>query len=271
MKRIILVCLLLIMVVPAMAQDALPERDSITVSFEGISLTLPTALAGSLDVALVPEQPYEEQNTPFWDVYPETIMFTAGDYSDGTEFFHTPSIRFYRLDDDMSRFGPEEFGFLREMTEMVDLFNAMPDLQTYVGSDQNTHLPFLPVFNAAQVFRAKPEFIASDYVVGVRYLTFYAQDFFPVADTQLLYTFQGASLVDNYLISVTLPISSGQLLEPGDDFDYETFSATADQYMEATALMLNGLDDNRYMPTIPMLDEFVLSIVIAEPEGSPAG
>ena len=73
------------------------------------------------------------------------------------------------------------------------------------------YMPFLPLFNAAQVLHAKVEFMEFRTGKGVQYLTQFDQAPLPINNLELIYTFQGISSDGKYYIAAIFPVNHAGL------------------------------------------------------------
>jgi hypothetical protein len=134
-------------------------------------------------------------------------------------------------------------------------------------------LPFLPAFNAGQVFYSNPQVISFQSGSGIRYLTQYAQAPGPINNKEVFYTFQGLTSDGKYYISAILPISTATLAADSNldtatpaggvpfDWNPDTFELLP-SYLNSISQMLNSTDPNAFNPTLPMLDALIQSITV---------
>ncbi len=173
-----------------------------------ISIHVPEGVAAGYSVITVEAQ-RDEQN-PWFDKHPTYREIDLSGYA-LPDTFHKPHIDIYPI---------EEYA-------RVNVYAAQTaaDLKALLASQQaqsGQALPFLPAFNAAQVFTAKPEFLTFANGSGVRYLTQYQQSFYPVLNKQMFYTFQGLTSDGKYYIGAVLPVGAPFLQE---DFDFNNPNA----------------------------------------------
>jgi hypothetical protein len=121
-------------------------------------------------------------------------------------------------------------------------------------------MPFLPFFNASQVFHAQVKYF--DH--GVRYLTQYAQDVSPISNDKMFYTYQGITADSRYYISVILPVSSGVLPQVGDlsGDAYDAFAANFANYLNDVRGKLNAAGPGDFSPNLDLLDALSQSITV---------
>lgn len=145
---------------------------------------------------------------------------------------------------------------------LIDAFGQ--PLDSFTGLFDSQPLPFLPLVNAAQVFRAQPAYLTfggerggSEGGRGVRFLTHYSQGPVPLTQRDVWYTFQGLTEDGSYYLSVILPVRIGDLPTEGPaDID----PATYETYLNDTFAMINTTGD--IQPGLAALDQFVNSIAV---------
>ena len=226
-----------------------------SVEFEGITYTfangLGTAAPLGVSAIVVPqEEPVEEG--PYWIGHPDYLEFKFDSYS----LENDQRNAYLRI------FPVQAFA---EMNEYVaDQVSALQRLLASTeGIPTAEPLPFLPVFNAGQVFRAQVERLDFENGSGIRFLTRFAQDVYPVSNQDLLYTFQGITDDGQYYVSAILPITADMLpneIEP--DFDFEAFVTNYEQYMTDLVDTLNSAASDAYMPELNTLDAMIESLQI---------
>ncbi len=132
--------------------------------------------------------------------------------------------------------------------------------------DAAFEMPFLPLYNAAQVFHASLKLIDFNGGSGLRYLTMYAQDAVPVINEGLFYTFQGLTDDRRYYISLVMPVNNPGL--PADlevffssiDDDYEAFFDNYHEFLEEGLEILDQSDDETFTPALNVLDDLVMTL-----------
>ena len=109
----------------------------------------------------------------------------------------------------------------------VDLLSV---LATRPADREN--LPFMPLFNAAQVFHTTPVYLDFQNGMGVRYLTQFDQAYMPITNHSLFYTFQGVTADGLYHVALILPITNLSL--PADESgvtDWQSFANNFPTYI----------------------------------------
>jgi hypothetical protein len=150
---------------------------------------------------------------------------------------------------------------------MPDLVNPRVEkLQNLIGgaAPGSDTLPLLPIFNAAQMFYAQYAVVHFQNGNGIRYVTMYAQAYYPVNNHDMFFSFQGMTADGKYWISLIVPISHPSLPENGDNppGGYDAFVKNFDSYIAQTTQELNGKPPESFVPSILALDALVQSMVV---------
>jgi len=217
-------------------------------SFEPtISLNL-GIVAQDMQVEIIPAVS-PDSNAPYWEILPKYQVFTLEGYEISNHLMK-PQIFIYPAN---------ELGSYN--TSAGQAFEDLKKLLEH--KEVGEHLPFLPLFNAAQVMHAKVEFMDFGNGSGVRYLTQFDQAPIPINNFELIYTYQGLSEDGKYYISVVLPITHPELPESNqvsldENFDVERFKTE----MAESVMKLNEFSDSSFSPDLTMLDLIIQSIVI---------
>ncbi len=222
-------------------------------NFENISLCVPQVLGSELLIERLPASP-ASADTPFpGDVYPSYVQYSFHAYPTAGAF-HQPRVLFYPADEyaAMSEYAAE---IIRNLRALLDAKPAAP-------ADA---LPFLPMWNAAQVFHSRTAYLEFQGGSGVRYLTEYAQSFSTVNNSSLFYTFQGLTDDGKYYISAILPVGHPSL--PLDDTtipggDFNAFAENFQTYLSETLTALEAQPDGSFSPSLVELDALIQSLQI---------
>ena len=126
-------------------------------------------------------------------------------------------------------------------------------------------LPFLPIWPAAQLFSAQVSYFDFQNGSGIRFLTMFGQDIYPVDNTNLFYTYQGITHDGKYYISAIMPITLTGLPDDGSEMigdDYSEFYNNWDTCLANTMRFLGEQPLETYNPSIQLLDQMIASILI---------
>lgn len=263
MRVILLILALLALCVPLAAQGT----DS--VAYNGIEFELDQSLAAGVQLLRFPgDDPSVQQ--PGGAVPPHlAFTFLSG----------IPNAETNTNVGEMHVYNTADFtGYTTAETEFANLsglLSTRPDLSAYTQVDMETGsftLPYLPGIGASQVIRAKPQYIETEFLTGVRYLAIYSQDASPFTADRMWYTFQGVSRDSSRYVAVTFWLNSSVL--PADipaDFNYDDFNANYMQYLADTVTLLNNAADETFAPSPLTLDALVQSIRLPAPQDTVAG
>jgi hypothetical protein len=220
------------------------------VEFNGITFTFDPSIAQSVSVSIDPGISGELGGT--WYNTPQSEMFDFVGYVTG-EKFHDPHIMVFSVD--------EYIAANEKSTEVI------AKLQQYIASKPNIPagaLPFLPNWNAAQLFQPMPAFISFQNGQGIRFLTEFGQYAAPVNNTDLFYTFQGITNDGKYYISAILPVTHPSL--PADSNVGEAIQNKLyedyDGYLNETLPALAAQPLDSFTPSIALLDAMIQSLKI---------
>jgi hypothetical protein len=240
---------------PALEQEDASKR----ITLDDFSFTLNSALATNVNVVQFPGDPTEE-------VYPggpqpphtQFVLYTELPVPE-VMLQSRATITIYPL---------AEMDSYEAHTQVVetlrDLLTERPDLgefeQTRDSLSQIT-LPFLPIMPGAQVIRARAEYVQTDKVNGIAYVTVYRQDAAPFLDYEFLYTFQGLSTDETKYISTVMPVRAKMFPdELPSDYDFETFFPRMTSYFAESIDLLNAGESDDFEPTLPLGVALVESI-----------
>ncbi len=219
------------------------------VEYNGISLCYDPSIAQGVTTSTIPAT-----NSPDdpWFSSPQTEQIEFTGYVTGQKF-HKPQVLVYSV---------EEFKALNPNSA-----DDIAKLQQYIANKPNIPagaIPFLPPWNAAQLFNLLPAFVTFQNGQGIRFLAEYGQYSAPVNNTDLFYTFQGITNDGKYYVSIILPVT-----HPSLPPNYQVDQALQDQiladYQAYLAGILPGLSAqplDSFSPNITLLDELVESLKI---------
>ncbi|MBG0787650.1 MAG: hypothetical protein H0S79_21385 [Anaerolineaceae bacterium] len=236
----------------SLTQDATIETEAPPapdVYYEGISFSFDPSIAAAFSPAIIPGQNLGEDYMP-GDTYPTYYEFSINGYAVGNHF-HTPVIKIYPVAD------------FRSISTMAS--NIIDDLEwalaNHPSGGSSGDLPFLPMWNAAQIFSAKVTYFNFQNGSGVRYLTMYGQALYPADNQNLFYTYQGLTSDGQYYISAVLPVTNPLLPDDGATIvdDWMAFDQNWDTYIVGLLQTLNGQADENYTPNLALLDEMMAS------------
>ncbi len=229
-----------------------PVVEGTTVSCGNLTMVIPAGLGSVISCEEVPEE--NQADMPGMGVHPAYYELTIRDYTLQGHFF-TAFIDVFPV--------PR---FIEMMGDPMN--NRVIFLQNLIGGGipDAEALPFLPFFNAAQMFHAQYNDLAFTNGSGIRFITMYSQAFLPVNNNELFYTFQGLTTDGQYWVSAILPTTFPGLPENSDNppgGDWAAFANQFETYIADTTMQLNANDPNGYNPSLLTLDSMISTISIA--------
>lgn len=138
------------------------------------------------------------------------------------------------------------------------------DLQALLQNQQpGKTLPFLPLYNAAQVMHAQVQYLDFKNGKGVRFLTQFDQAPIPINNYELIYTFQGLTSDGKYYVAAVLPVTHPDLpntpqLSTEQVAEMNNFQAS----LEKTVTRLEQQPTSSFTPDLAKLDALVQSIEV---------
>lgn len=226
---------------PTAAPTPIPTTAGRMVTFENVRFSVPTGLAQSEFGEIVPPA---TDGTP-WDVTVQHIKFNFSGYPQAGAL-HQPVIVVYPT----TGFDPAA----DTIANLKDLLAARP-------ADANP-MPFLPLSNAAQMFRAQVKYLDFENGSGVRYLTQFGQGIWPVNNRDMFYTFQGLTADGQYYISAILPVAHSALPASGEGADLAKLGEDYPGYIAGIRSQLDAQPESSFTPSLATLDALVQSIRI---------
>jgi hypothetical protein len=248
---------------PIVTEPAVVTETSVVTEPPIVTNVTCNELAIYLDPALASGYSCEtvSENTEGMELNPPYTKLSLQGYMLSDKFFE-PVLAVYpvqRFSEILPDFVP---GFV---SSLQSLTTGAPD-PIYAGTFDSPHLPFLPVFNAGQVFFAGYQVVPFVSGGGIRYLTEFAQYLAPVNNNDLFYTYQGLTSDGQYWVSAILPINNPVLPASSDPLpggmSFEDFSNNYGPYITNMVNQLNTLSPDSYTPSFAMLDTLAASITI---------
>ena len=189
-------------------------------------------------------------NVPYWEVLPQYTRLTLEGYPI-TDHLMQPQIFIYPV---------EELKGANEGASQI-----VASLQTLLQAPQEIpNMPFLPLFNAAQVMHAHVQYLDFKNGQGVRYLTEFDQGIVPINNHELIYTYQGLTGDGRYYVAAVLPVNHPSLPanETVSGNEPPEFTSDFPAYLANVAGMLNTQAAATFTPDLTLLDAMMSSIEI---------
>ena len=229
-----------------------PAPGTVRYAFGHFQFDMPEYLADSLNSTVVPAVLEGDDAFP-GSIQSEYLSITFNGYI-VPDAFHTPEIRVYPVAElvDVSQ------GAADKIEQLNLLLATRPANISF-----DTVLPFIPFWNAGQIFNAQAKFVDFQSGAGIRFLSMYAQAYYPVDNYNIFFTYQGISADNAYFISMVLPINSAALpMYAEDPADFEAFINNFSDYLEETSSSLNAESPERFTPSLNALDAMIASMRI---------
>ncbi len=237
--------------VPTQAPTEIPGT---LVEFNGVSFRIPVGVGSTINGEVVPA--VTDPDMPFFALNPTQIQIYLSDYT-LQDKFHQPRLIVSPIA------GYQALGQAFS-DRFVDLLSV---LATRPADREN--LPFMPLFNAAQVFHTTPVYLDFQNGMGVRYLTQFDQAYMPITNHSLFYTFQGVTADGLYHVALILPITNLSL--PADESgvtDWQSFANNFPTYIGEVRSLLETSAPADFSPALAELDALVTSLLV-QPVGLP--
>jgi hypothetical protein len=224
--------------------------DTAKVEWQGVTLDLPTSIVNQWLGKTIAAEPTDSGAPENWLIAAhEEITFSSYPVMNQ---YQPARIMVFAVAD-WQNYNPE--AELR-INALKQLLTDKPT--TFAAQDT---IPVLPVFNAAQVFRAHIKYFDFQNGSGVRFITQYDQAPIPINNSGIFYTFQGLTTDGNYYVAAFFPITHASL--PADFSDAPT--VIGDDfliYLDRTTQTLEAAADESFSPALNLLDETLQSLKV---------
>ena len=231
------------------------------VSFDRLSLVVPTGVAAGGSGTLVPEA--KGDNVAPWDVAPEHIQFKLDGYALEGKMFQ-PQIYVYPA---------QAYAQLQERGAAAQSLEQLRAVLAQSSMVNVKELPSVPFFNLTQALAAQVKVIPFQHGRGVRMVTLYAMARAIINNHELIYHFEGLTDDGQYYVIAILPVTAPGLPEDGQPGgvvppggvpvpDYTDMNANWIGYYGDARQMLQGLEPGAYNPDLDQLDALIGSLTI---------
>jgi len=225
--------------------------------FDGITFSYDPSLSkGVLGQVLEASAPASDQ-MPLFAINPKMDQFNFQGYPVSQDL--KPQIQIFSISD------YEKLAGDPIVSQTVE---ALKKLMADHPADSSGELPFLPIGNAGQLMHAQLKYIKFQNGKGIRYLAEFGQNYAPLSNKLLFYTFQGITSDGAYYVSAVLPINHAKL--PGDDGetlavqDFQKFSDNFPSYVVDIQNKLNSEKGSSFTPSLVLLDDMINSLKVAK-------
>lgn len=235
---------------PAPTEATVPLETQAPKPDGALKITLSTgSIATGFTTETVPAVP-ANADSPYWEILPEYTRLTMQGYPISSHQMQ-PQIFIYPV---------------KELTAANEgAGKIVTALQSLIQSPAETaNMPFLPLFNAAQVMHVHVQFLDFTSGQGVRYLTMFSQGIVPINNNELIYTYQGITSDGKYYVAAVLPVNHPDLPADGKVTGNEPPEFTSDftTYLANVVKMLNPQADTTFTPDLTQLDAMMRSLEI---------
>ncbi len=248
-KWIAIILVMVLFGVPVLAQNGIN-----IITFNNFGFSFDSSLATNVNVTQFPgDAPDLEQPGGPEVAHTQFVLYSQPPAPESM-FDASVAIRVYRIAD----FAGYEFP-AQQLQQLQALISNRPDLaQFMVVSADNTSENALPLMPAAQVIRARAQYVQTPSLLGVSYVTVFRQDVSPFTGGEFLYTFQGMSNDGAYYVSAIARLSTNLFpAEIPSDFDMDQFNATFNDYLNQSVATLNNAAPEDFTPSLTALEALV--------------
>jgi len=230
------------------------------VAFQGVRLNVSTALASGVGA--------QEASTADWGKpYPANSAYTEfrlADYHNQNKYFE-PLILICSLNE-LGEYSAES------VTELRRLLTERPPAP-------ERSAPVLPFLHAGKLLEAQIRYLEFQNGSGVRVVTQFAQNTWPVNNEGLVYVFQGMTSDGAYYVSAFLPaavpflpdkVDDPEAVPPVDGIPFPNWSSPDfdtewSNYREAVTQKLNTTPAQEFTPDLRLLDALIQSVLVGLP------
>jgi hypothetical protein len=227
-----------------------PTTSLLSAQYNGVSFSFDPSLAGQIVGKTVSE--VTDQTGAPWEIAPQSIQFDFNGYLLSGSY-NQPALIIYPV-----------AGYKSVNDAVAPIVTSLQTLLETKPANPSKALPFLPTWNAAQIFHSNIAYLKFKNGEGVRFLAEYGQNIFPVNNHMLIYIFQGLTQDGKYYISLVLPVNNSIL--PADEkipeSDYGTFTANFNNYLKDTEEKLSAQPSSSFKPNLSLLDAMVQSLSV---------
>jgi len=234
---------------------AVEQPASHTIVFDDVQVTYSTDIANNVSLSVFSNDTNTQNQFDLSHIGWLTLSFYNETYPPALpEIINKGHISIYRLRDYADNADMQSV-----VSTLKELVNTQTDLIPYTALNQS--LPYFPILMHGQVVRARPEYITTDAIEGIGYITAVQAAAEPFLADSFYYTFQGLSVDGAYYVSANFPLIVDKFprILP-QDFDVDAFSETHERYLMESADTLNQTDDIQVTPTLTSIQALIRSI-----------
>lgn len=261
-KLVFVSLLVALMAVFAVSAQENPASPVTTITFDGVSVNFDPAFALGVNLTRYAGDPADLQQPG--GAEPPYTQFIYYDNLPVPEHAYDAKVAVRVYDIISTQAYPETNAQVASLSTLLSTRVDLNAYQTVTDIASDNALPFLPVAPAAQIIRARAEYIELPNMSGIHYITAYRQDASPFLSNDFTYTFQGITDDGTRYISVTAPLNVATF--PADfpaDFDNDAFVAGMTEYLNQSIAQINTGADSDFTPTLSELGALVNSLAYA--------
>lgn len=257
----LLAVLILFGAVPALAH----ENSNSHYEVEGFSFVIPESLATSINVMHYAADPVDPQ-APNVAEPKHSIIIAYNAEGLGAAvpapFDAVGSMRVYRVAD-LAGYDMYE-GTVQQLQTLIADKTDLASYMQYQDEpvDSMPTLPFLPIYNAGQILRARARYVETATLKGIVYLTVYRQYVGPFERGEFVYTFQGLSNDGSTYVAAQWKAAPNVFPEKYESVDMDDFTAHYSEYMRDSTQQLNDSAASDFAPTLDVLDAVFASFEV---------
>ena len=227
-----------------------PAGNLVKVDFQGVSFSYPEGLFSAAHPQIAPIELNDRGADGWIGSIPERYLFTFDGYPLKTGAI-TPQIMLYPI---------KEFA---DANAPAGDIAARLDDQLRKNKPVDKNLPFLPMWNAGQVFNARTEILAFQNGRGIRFTTCFAQALVPIDSSCLFYTYQAMTADGKYYLSAIFPLKMAILdaNEKNKNFNGGMDASQYGDYQKEMVDLILKAQPADFSPNLDLLDGVVRSVV----------
>lgn len=221
------------------------------VNFSGVSFSYNPVLAAGVSTEKLAASSLD---VPSFGRLPEHVVLSLRGYPFLPDEDPLPQVKVFPVDA-LESVNPDA---AFEIDDLRDLLSRKPP--EIVNPDET--IPYIPLTDVTQVFQACVGYLDFKNGNGVRYVTQYSQDAYPINNNGIFYTFQGLSQDGRYYISASFPISNGILPDPNSVVIDNEFRDNYDSYIRNREVEMSSQPVTSFTPDLSMLDALIQSLQV---------
>lgn len=261
LKRFVALLLLSMSLLLAVSANAQEDNTS-TLTYEGITLNYDRIMGDSIAIIHYPGDPAESAAPGFSDAAHIAFnMFNTYAVPESA-FGGGGGVSVYRMSDLAA------YNFLMAQVDALTILLAeKPDIaqgDSPVTSGMENALPFVPMLPHGQIIHARAEYIETEAVQGIGYITYSNADMSPFLSSTFTYTFQGITRDGQFYVAAGFPLETALFPEETPaDFSMESFQAEWPQYIADSIAVLDSAAAEDFTPSLSTIRSMIEGLEIS--------